>query len=408
MAHDASVQRIDQCPVNDNIVLSASQDGTIKLWDFRTGGDDQGTIMTRAEINEVEFHPTMPTAFVSCDARGHVLLRDMRTAFGASYSQDYDAHDNYTQKNFLVQYSATLSKSDRIAHPDISSVTFSPYGQYLVATIARYLPTIYDVFDGKPIGVFGSNEMKAASTPWSVELQANMAELVDDDEDDSELEDDGNQLNRQSNNLWPPATPGYKNYCTMKHGHFGGPGGNYYLAGSDDFRIYSWKIPDIDYLRENIIEESMNFDSEQIAFVHEGKRVLPTSCFAPEFVLEAKAFEGVEKWIRCHSPFPSGNEDDVAKPFRLRRRYDLTPSMRRAIIADAAQGVSTTVELAVQVDDMRITREASERETFDDVRTLAMFDMLAKDANEDLTWKEFEVSGEDDSETESTESFMSY
>ena len=39
----------------------------------------------------------------------------------------------------------------------------------------------------------------------------------------------------------------------LQHGSFGGPGlssDEYYTAGSDDFRAYVWKVPDVEELRE--------------------------------------------------------------------------------------------------------------------------------------------------------------
>ena len=45
---------------------------------------------------------------------------------------------------------------------------------------------------------------------------------------------------------------GYRNSCTIKRGSFGfetQTGNLYYVAGSDDFRGYGWKIPPIDTLR---------------------------------------------------------------------------------------------------------------------------------------------------------------
>ncbi|XP_022237870.1 DDB1- and CUL4-associated factor 5-like isoform X2 [Limulus polyphemus] len=38
--------------------------------------------------------------------------------------------------------------------------------------------------------------------------------------------------------------PGYYNSCTMKSCSFGGDSDQYILSGSDDFRLYVWKIPD--------------------------------------------------------------------------------------------------------------------------------------------------------------------
>jgi len=50
-----------------------------------------------------------------------------------------------------------------------------------------------------------------------------------------------------------PCERTYSNSCTMKHGSFGGPGletDDLYVAGSDDFRGYVWKIPPVNELLE--------------------------------------------------------------------------------------------------------------------------------------------------------------
>jgi len=37
----------------------------------------------------------------------------------------------------------------------------------------------------------------------------------------------------------------YKNICTLKNCSFGGPNEEFIISGSDDFRIYIWKIPEL-------------------------------------------------------------------------------------------------------------------------------------------------------------------
>jgi WD repeat-containing protein 22 len=81
----------------------------------------------------------------------------------------------------------------------------------------------------------------------------------------------------------------------MKHGSFGGSGltkDEYYSAGSDDFRGYVWKVPDIADLIERRLEVSANDwvaqDSPQNIGFSEGMwepRYVPADLSRPIFRL---------------------------------------------------------------------------------------------------------------------------
>jgi len=51
---------------------------------------------------------------------------------------------------------------------------------------------------------------------------------------------------RDTSPLFSFDSPGYYNNCTMKSGCFGGINDTFVLAGSDDFNLYAWEIPDGD------------------------------------------------------------------------------------------------------------------------------------------------------------------
>ncbi|CCM04928.1 uncharacterized protein FIBRA_07125 [Fibroporia radiculosa] len=78
----------------------------------------------------------------------------------------------------------------------------------------HYYPTIYSISDPHPIAVCSGRSLP-----------------------------DGSPV--------PPGERTYTNSCTIKHGSFGGVGGEqYYCTGSDDFRTYLWKIPRLAALLE--------------------------------------------------------------------------------------------------------------------------------------------------------------
>ena len=58
-----------------------SEDGTICLYDARSGSRPSGTISRRIEVADARYHPMTGTLFISADELGRVLLHDVRMAF---------------------------------------------------------------------------------------------------------------------------------------------------------------------------------------------------------------------------------------------------------------------------------------------------------------------------------------
>ncbi|KAI0789582.1 WD40-repeat-containing domain protein [Abortiporus biennis] len=208
--HRDSVRSLSSHPANDDILLSASEDGRILLHDSRVTSTNraQGTLETKFELTSVQFHPVMHDLFVTGDARGDVCLKDARMAFDTSVKS----------KGTVQMYCTSLSKQgvDHLYRTEIGSVTFDKNGRNL-NILQHYLPTIYALTDPLPLATCSGRNLPDG-TPVS------------------------------------PNQRTYANSCTIKHGSFGGPGlstDEYYSAGSDDFRGYIWKIPDLETLRLN-------------------------------------------------------------------------------------------------------------------------------------------------------------
>ncbi|KZT12209.1 WD40 repeat-like protein [Laetiporus sulphureus 93-53] len=205
--HEDSIRAISCHPEQDDIFMSAGEDGRIIMHDARADSRltrAQGTLQHDAEFTGLQFHPTMHNIFVTSDSRGQVCLRDTRIAFGPLCRR---------RQNGIVQtYVTTITKPSFpwLCNPEVSSVTFDSTGTKLAATMMHYLPTIYSVTDPYPIAVCSGEALSTGPLEHSAERT-------------------------------------YSNGCTIKHGSFGGPGmGNdhLYCAGSDDFRAYVWRIPD--------------------------------------------------------------------------------------------------------------------------------------------------------------------
>ncbi|KAF9483512.1 WD40 repeat-like protein [Pholiota conissans] len=294
-SHNESIRALACHPIQDDIFMSASDDGSIIRHDIREGTGRQtstdNTIQAQCEVTGVQYHPTIEHLFASSDSSGRVLLHDARMAFGARKER--------SEQGIVQRYNTKLTRrsSPRLSNPESSSITFDKNGSKLAVTFLHYLPTIYAVSDPNPIAV-----LSGANLP------------------------DGTPN--------PPNERTYCNSCTMKHGSFGGPGldtDDMFAGGSDDFRVYIWKIPPItqltsqrrEYSADQWIASGLSVDSQTIAFTkgRDEPKVIPTeiatpfcrltghnsivntTIFHPYFLHVATS--GVERNIILHSPTPS-------------------------------------------------------------------------------------------------------
>lgn len=66
--------------MNDAAFLTASQDGTIRLYDARVSTHAQQMMQFRSEQNCVQFHPFDEKLFLVSDTQGHLSLFDLRSS----------------------------------------------------------------------------------------------------------------------------------------------------------------------------------------------------------------------------------------------------------------------------------------------------------------------------------------
>lgn len=223
--HHDSLRSVSCHPWQDEVFLSASEDGTVVLHDGRDNRSltrAAATLLNDSEFSDVKWHPGMEHIFATGDTRGRVCLRDTRMAFGP-LSQRH--------KNGIVHtYNTTVAKGNRCSRPEVGSIAFDSEGMKLGVLFLHYLPTMYSVTDENPIAICSSTV-----TP---------------------------EQQRTT-----PDTRTYANSCTIKHASFGNMGtrgDNYYATGSDDFRAYAWKIPEVvqlHHMREEIKFEHWEMQS---------------------------------------------------------------------------------------------------------------------------------------------------
>lgn len=177
-----------------------------------------GILAERTEMNDVAYHPLQPTQFATADGDGRLLLHDARMAFSDDAMQGQLASEVA-----VLHYCTDLLKPLKPAEPNpilptteittflpatpsASSLTFSPDGNLLCATVSQYLPTLFELSSPEPLATFSSTRK------------------------------DGK---------------GYRNTTTTKHGSFGSSGDKlWYSAGSDDFNAYIWEVPSVAALKE--------------------------------------------------------------------------------------------------------------------------------------------------------------
>lgn len=207
----------------------------------------------------------------------------------------------------------------RHAYPETSSLAFDPSGKLLMGLKSEYLPTLYSLNDPTPLATF--------SSPMNIE-----------------------------------DSTGYSNSCTIKNGSFSPSSVNddlFYTTGSDDFRAYVWKIPDIEVMkarRENASDwksiESWKIVGDKLSRPNEykvatatyselrtacGSITVPTSITTPsniiishQSIVNTSIFHptlpllftsGIEKAVHIHSgsPFYSHGSTSTAFVKRVRR-----------------------------------------------------------------------------------------
>lgn len=208
---DAAVTRVCAHPHNANIFMASSEDGVVRMYDRRAGSNEAVADLSEpAEMNDVEMSPTEPTQFIVTDRKGHIFLHDARKAFADNRARGTISSDLAVMNYATVLSAPRAAKGGKYGYgiPSTSSVAFAPDGRAFVATMSRHEPTLYSLHEPYPLARFGA--------------------------------------------------PDYSNICTIKHsslaGADDGTNGLFLASGSDDWRAYVWRVPELASLRERVRE----------------------------------------------------------------------------------------------------------------------------------------------------------
>jgi WD repeat-containing protein 22 len=196
-------------------LFSAGNDELVMIHDSQTG-ETVDVILHNDAIYGLSVDPIDDNVFASACDDGRVCLWDIRgptrepfvlarytTAFHAVMYNPFESRlvatantkegialwDVRKPRNVLQQFNSSLLSSQ-----SAMSVRFNKTGTLILALRRRMAPVLYNLKSSYPIVEFDN--------------------------------------------------PGYYNSCTMKSCAFGGDSDQYVLSGSDDFKLYVWKIPD--------------------------------------------------------------------------------------------------------------------------------------------------------------------
>ncbi|KAI0043947.1 WD40 repeat-like protein [Auriscalpium vulgare] len=374
--HVSDIRAVSCHPSQDEVFMSASQDGSIMLHDGRASRA-QCTLQQTYEFSGVQYHPTLENLFLTSDSMGHVYLRDVRMAFGPLHER--------ANSGVVQQYVTNLTRrSDgRCARPDVGSVTFDSEGKKLAVSFLHYLPTIYALSDPYPLATCSGRNFPGGNPP-------------------------------------PPGVRTYSNSATIKHGSFGGPGRDgdgYFSSGSDDFRGYLWKIPPLEELkrmRETVSADEWvvgEVESKAVGFASGSSddRHVPVELPTPLFHLKGHksivnttlihpvypliVTSGIERHVFMHSPTPT-------TPFSC--ELERTPADVRALPGRSREGISRILRVLVGDDDREL-EESREHPLGEDGLSISFFDEILRQEGEGDVFHSRGAMGNDSSDDESDE-----
>mmetsp|Transcript_21605 Transcript_21605/g.37201 ORF Transcript_21605/g.37201 Transcript_21605/m.37201 type:complete len:564 (+) Transcript_21605:85-1776(+) len=289
--HQGAVHTVSLCPDNNMVGLSASEDGCIALFDFRTQGYLQGIqrpFSVIAPYLSVQFHPWNANQYVEGDAQGTVSLWDLRTsiipctqistsarvfrmlarsASSSSAAGSAESHGcvplrSYYHRAYSPQRYGSRKSSQ--SSTEVMSVSFNKKGDRILCLRKKHVPVLFHVDNSSPLAVFDS--------------------------------------------------PSYRTSTTVKSAAFGGANDEFVLSGSDNFGVYVWAREDKEHglTSPDILDQPSGFGvpfvCHETHVAHGHHSIVNNVRAHPSLPIIASA--GVEKLIRLWSAIPLSNEEE--------------------------------------------------------------------------------------------------
>ncbi|WFD25965.1 hypothetical protein MNAN1_000938 [Malassezia nana] len=396
--HEASIREVSAHPTNPDLALSSSDDGDIYLLDMRLPGQVAQYGYFRAQIESAQWNPNpsdghrfvVGSAFESGSC---AALFDVRNVFHGS---DLAINSNDT----IVRYATRVhcKKSNRMvaASPESTGAQFDPSGRFLAVDLSLYHPVLFATESAEPLAEMSSVALHPHTNP----IFARKTPLPADE------------------------MMGYRNSCTIKRGSFGfeaQTGHLYYVAGSDDFRAYGWKIPPMESLlaqRQALSKdawknnEAVGYDNGWFQSLTDDLLYQPVHLSTPTFTLEGSrsivnsalchptlpmiATAGIERLVRYHYATPMSmahlqpNWSVVRPQTRHRLRTVNVAAVLRAMgrphrtafmDPDPEQRSSESSPVQTRAPSSRASRDPRQHTEAElaDEETIALFDELLRE-----------------------------
>ncbi|EGG01380.1 uncharacterized protein MELLADRAFT_92101 [Melampsora larici-populina 98AG31] len=357
----ASCRRVTCHPEEPDRFLSASEDGTVIEYDLRLKTFSQASVLlqNQLEYSDVLWNPISSHLFAASTNYG-LKLYDRRM-LGPDPTKNISAS--------ILTYSTNLIMPKpklKISQPEISSISFDESGQLLSLIISKWYPTLYSLNDPHPITVLKSSN--------------------------------------------------YKDSCTIKHGSFSTSNHSkdlHFTIGSDDFKIYDWKLPSIGELKEerklmkSYSDWSNEFPDEAIGY-GKGPVTIPKVIEEPEFILSGH--QSIPNTIKFHSSLPFLLSSGIESLIKVHTPQSIKiAKLTKPLNLERKSSDLNGIDRSVQVDDDEVSH-LSEADRLIEKETLEMFDQyLLNSCDDQLVWMNIGTghdsneSGSDDDDDEEEE-----
>ncbi|KAJ3372678.1 hypothetical protein GGF31_001703 [Allomyces arbusculus] len=377
--HEDAVHRVSLHPNQTSVILSAGDDGTVKLWDLRMPVRDVGTLDMFVAVNCAAFHPDhRPYMFTVSGSDGCLATWDMRAAFMSSVG-DRSAASAARRKRKRADREPLFEYHTGTKHT-IGAFALSPDGESLVTLEIQSGPSLWSATSPRKLATF---QHPYPTPPTHVPTTApfHLASTPD-----------------ANHTRFGFHARGYQHHVTHKAPAWH-PMGALVASGSDDFGVYLWRVPPAALDSDTTVEV---LRAEHVLHGHHS--IVNRVAFHPDWPVMVSC--GIESHVLMHSPGYLGGggrgEPTGVPPPRVQR------ALMASEVVDWEGKVTDTEDLQVVLmfDGLlvrwRMSRDAGEAGSSDGgwVTDDSGSDGGRYDEEEEISGDVEESDGEDESDLE--------